>query len=90
LEQKINQKQNKNLVISIDSNSNHDQYPSAKLLYTIKTDLEQSINTKQVFNLVRTINEYSTDEQYPSAKLLYDIIGDCDEVLDEISALIGE
>ena len=97
-----NKQDKSNLVASISSGSTDEQYPSAKLLYdtknamqnlinTTKTDLETLINTKQdASNLVTAIDENSTDTQYPSAKLLYDIIGDCDVVLNEIHALIGE
>ena len=85
----LNTKQDKsNLVTTIGVSSTDTQYPSAKLLYTTKSDLE---NTKQnISNLVTSVDENSTDEQYPSAKLLYDIIGDCNTVLDEINMLIGE
>lgn len=58
-------------------------------LISASADVDTSaLQTKA--NLVTSINENSTDEQYPSAKLLYDIVGDCNAVLDEISALIGE
>jgi hypothetical protein len=56
-----------------------------------KSELQELIETKQsASNLVTYIDENSTDEQYPSAKLLYNIVGDCSNLLNEISKLIGE
>lgn len=80
---KLNTKQDiSNLVASVGSSSTDTQYPSAKLLYTTKTNLESQINTTKTNLESQIANVYTKSE-------IDNIISSYDSVINDINTIVG-